>query len=66
LGLDEFSMSPVVIPEVKYVISNVRFEDARKVAEQALSLPTGEEIEAFTNKRLNELIPWLKKTKKSA
>ena len=64
MGLDEFSMSPVVVPEVKYVISNVRFEDAKKVAEQALSLPTGEEVEAFVNKRLNELIPWLKKTKK--
>ncbi|MDP2921193.1 MAG: phosphoenolpyruvate--protein phosphotransferase [Candidatus Omnitrophota bacterium] len=64
LGLDEFSMSPVVVPEVKYVISNVSFEDARKVAEEALKLSTGEEVETFTNKRLDELIPWLKKTKK--
>jgi len=43
----------------------VEFEDARKIAEEALSLPTGEEIEAFANKRLNEFIPWLKKTKRS-
>jgi len=64
MGLDEFSMSPVVVPEVKYVISNVKFEDARKVAEEALTLPTGEEVEIFANKRLNELIPWLRKTKK--
>jgi len=65
LGLDEFSMSPLTIPEMKYVVSNVKFEDARKIAEEALSLPTGEEIEAFANKRLNEFIPWLKKTKRS-
>ncbi|MEK6732957.1 MAG: phosphoenolpyruvate--protein phosphotransferase [Candidatus Omnitrophota bacterium] len=65
LGLDEFSMSPVLVPEMKYVISNVRFEDARKVAEEAMKLPTGEEVETFTNKRLNELMPLLKKTKKS-
>ena len=65
LGLDEFSMSPVVVPEVKYVISNVKFEDARKVAEEALKLSTGEEIETFINKRLDELIPWLKKTRKT-
>lgn len=65
LGLDEFSMSPVVVPEVKYVISNVKFEEARKVAEEALKLSTGEEIETFINKRLNELIPWLKKTRKA-
>ncbi|PIW68326.1 MAG: phosphoenolpyruvate--protein phosphotransferase, partial [Candidatus Omnitrophica bacterium CG12_big_fil_rev_8_21_14_0_65_42_8] len=57
LGLDEFSMSPLTIPEMKYVVSNVKFEDARKIAEEALSLPTGEEIEAFANKRLNEFIP---------
>ena len=65
LGLDEFSMSPVLVPEMKYVISNVRFEDARKVAEEAMKLSTGEEVESFTNKRLNELMPSLKKTKKS-
>jgi phosphotransferase system enzyme I (PtsI) len=65
LGLDEFSMSPAAVPEMKYVISNVKFEDARKIAEEALKLSTGEEIEAFTNKRLNELIPWLRKTKKA-
>ena len=65
LGLDEFSMSPVLVPEMKYVISNVRFEDARKVAEEAMKLPTGEEVETYTNKRLNELMPSLKKTKKS-
>jgi len=59
-------MSPAAVPEMKYVISNVRFEDAKKIAEEALTLSTGEEIETFTNKRLNELIPWLKKTKKSA
>ena len=65
LGLDEFSMSPVLVPEMKYVISNVRFEDARKVAEEAMKLSTGEDIEIFTNKRLNELMPSLKKTRKS-
>ena len=64
-GLDEFSMSPVLVPEMKYVISNVRFEDARKVAEEAMKLSTGKDVESFTNKRLNELMPSLRKTKKS-
>jgi phosphoenolpyruvate-protein phosphotransferase (PTS system enzyme I) len=65
LGLDEFSMSPAAVPEMKYVISNVNFKDAKEIAEEALKLSTGEEVETFTNKRLNELIPWLKKTKKA-
>ena len=61
LGLDEFSMSPAAIPEIKYVIRNLRFEDAKEVAKKALTLPTGEEVEEFANKRLYELIPKLKK-----
>jgi len=64
LGLDEFSMSPVVIPEMKYFISNMKFEDAKKVAEEAMNLSTGEEVEAFTNKKLSELVPFLKRAKK--
>jgi len=64
LGLDEFSMSPVVVPEMKYVIRNLRFKDAKKITEKALTLSTGEEVEAFVNKRLDELIPALKKLRK--
>jgi len=61
LGLDEFSMSPVVIPEVKYIIRNVKFKDAKEIAEKALSLPTSEEVDSFVSKKLDELIPKLKK-----
>ena len=61
LGLDEFSMSPAAVPEIKYVIRNVRFDDAKKIAEKALTFSTGTEVEEFTNKRLYELIPNLKK-----
>ena len=64
LGLDEFSMSPVAIPEMKYIIRSVRIKDAREIAKKALSLPTGEEVEEFANKCLNELVPGLKKKKK--
>jgi len=64
LGLDEFSMSPVAIPEMKYMIRNVRFKDAKEVAEEALDLSTGEEVEDFVNRRLDELVPKLKKLKR--
>ena len=66
LGLDEFSMSPAAVPEMKYIIRNINFKDAKEAAEEALSLPTGEEVESFINKRLNELIPGLKKMRSSA
>ncbi len=64
LGLDEFSMSPVVIPEMKYIIRNVRFKDAKKIAKEALTLTTGEEVEEFANKKLDELVPVLKKMRR--
>lgn len=64
LDLDEFSMSPVIVPEMKYIIRNVTFKDAKEVALKALTLPTGEEVEEFTNKRLNELVPALRKLRK--
>ncbi|MBU1853219.1 MAG: phosphoenolpyruvate--protein phosphotransferase [Candidatus Omnitrophica bacterium] len=64
LGLDEFSMSPAGVPEMKYVIRNVKFKDAKDVAHMALSLPTGEEVEEFANQRLDELLPALKKFRK--
>ena len=64
LGLDEFSMSPAAVPEMKYAIRNVNFSDAKKVAEKALSLPTSEEVDSFVNRRLDELIPALKKIRR--
>lgn len=65
LGLDEFSMSAATIPEMKYIIRNLKFKDAQSVAEEALTLPTGEEVEQFTNKKLNEFIPALKKMRRN-
>ena len=64
LGLDEFSMSPVVIPELKYIIRNVKFKDAKEFAKKALTLTTVEEVEKFTNGKLDELVPALKKMRR--
>lgn len=64
LGLDEFSMSPVVIPELKYIIRNVKFEDTKELAEKALTLTTVEEVERFINGKLDELVPTLKKMRR--
>ncbi len=41
LGLQEFSMSALSIPQVKKIIRGVRFQDAKKIAEEALKLETG-------------------------
>ncbi len=57
LGLDEFSMSPLVLPEIKMIIRSITLAQAREVAQKALSLSTGKEVEEFVKAKLRELIP---------
>ncbi len=56
LGLDEFSMPPQVIPEVKYIIRCVTIEKAKEVARKALSLSTGREVEEYNQAILREIL----------
>lgn len=44
LGVDELSMTPSLIPTAKYVIRSMKMEDARKLAQEALSLSTAKAI----------------------
>jgi len=46
-GLDELSMSPISIPEVKRVIRSIRVSDMADSVEQALSFASTEEVQAF-------------------
>jgi phosphotransferase system enzyme I (PtsI) len=57
LGLDEFSTSPVAVPEIKRIIRSVTMDQAREVAQQAIMLSTGKEIERFARRKLKELAP---------
>jgi len=44
LGIDELSMGPVAIPEVKRVIRNIRLADAKRLADEILQMTTAKEI----------------------
>lgn len=57
LGLDEFSTSPILLPEIKKIIRAVKLSDARDLAAKALMLNTGKEIESFARRRLKEIAP---------
>ncbi len=56
LGLDEFSVPPQVIPEVKYIIRSIKLSEARAIAKEALKLSTGKEIEEFSQVRLRNIL----------
>ena len=49
LGLDEFSMNAVAIPEAKAIIRSLSLAEAEGIAAKALSLPNAEEIRAYLN-----------------
>ncbi len=55
-GLDEFSVPPRDIPEIKYIIRSVTFKQAQEIAEESLKLPTGTEVEEFTRGKLKEIL----------
>ena len=59
LGLDEFSTSPIVIPEIKKVIRAVTLNDAQEIAQKALTLSTGKEVQDYVRSKLKELVPEL-------
>ncbi len=57
LGLDEFSMSPAAIPQIKKIIRSVNYEEAQRLARQALEFTTAKEIEDFARHKLKKLLP---------
>jgi phosphoenolpyruvate-protein phosphotransferase (PTS system enzyme I) len=59
LGLDEFSTSPIAIPEIKRIIRSVNMAKAEEIAREAIALTTGEEIEKFARMKLKEIAPEL-------
>ena len=47
LDLDELSVSPAMLPEVKRIIRSATFEQAERIADKALQMKTSEEIETY-------------------
>ena len=56
LGVDELSMTPTLLPGVKFLIRAMKMEDARKLAAEALTQTDPKKtyalIEAFYNERM--------------
>jgi len=62
MGLKEFSMAPFNILQIKELIRSVSYKDAKELAEEALVLSTGKEIEELSKTRLQELAPHILNT----
>ena len=49
MGLDEFSMSAISIPEIKNIIRKINFSEAKTLATKALACATANEIKKLVN-----------------
>jgi phosphoenolpyruvate-protein phosphotransferase len=52
LGLDEFSMNPPAIPVAKQIIRTLRLDQAREVAEAALTMDSPEAVQELVRRRV--------------
>jgi phosphotransferase system enzyme I (PtsI) len=57
LGLDEFSVVPKVLPEIKKIIRSVKLREAKRIAKHALSLQTEDEVKAYLRSIMKERFP---------
>lgn len=55
LGLDEFSMPSIMIPEIKHIIRSVTLPQAQGIANGALSFSTAKEVGDFVHQKMKEL-----------
>lgn len=56
LELDEFSMPPPLVPRVKELVRSVSFEEAKKIAAEALKLDTAKEVEKYLQEELKKIL----------
>jgi len=47
MGVDELSTSAMAIPEIKKIIRSIKFEDAKRHAQEVLKLPTIDDVKKF-------------------
>lgn len=57
LGVDELSMTPGVVPLVKYVIRHMRYADAERLAEKALQCERGEDVLRLCRELAEHIVP---------
>jgi len=57
MGLDEFSVIPSVLPEIKKIIRTTKFKDAKRVADKVLTMTTEQEARDYLLALIRNQIP---------
>ena len=56
-GLDEFSVNPAMLPEVKKIIRSITMQDAKRVALKVLELSDTNDIKNYLKEELHKVVP---------
>ena len=57
IGIDELSVIPPVLPEIKKIIRSIKLKDAKRVADKVCTLHTEHEIRAFLSSIIKNKVP---------
>jgi phosphotransferase system enzyme I (PtsI) len=57
IGVDELSVIPPVLPEIKKIIRSIKLKDAKRVADKVCALHTEREIRAFLSSIIKNKVP---------
>jgi phosphotransferase system enzyme I (PtsI) len=57
LGLDEFSVVPNILPEIKKIIRSIHYTEAQHVAERVLAMQSEDEIKTFLKHLMKHKFP---------
>jgi len=57
MGIDELSVAPIVLPEIKKVILSIRQKDAKRVAEKVLAMTHDQEIREYLSSVIRNKVP---------
>jgi len=55
LGLDEFSVSPIILPEVKNTVRHIDLSKSKEIAARALTLSTAREVEELAVREIRAM-----------
>lgn len=61
LNIDELSMTPMSLLQIKELIRSVSYEKVQQLAQQVIGFSTAQEVVAFSEQRLGELAPHILK-----
>ena len=57
MGIDELSVIPTVLPEIKKIIRSIKYKDAKRITDKVLSLHTEDEIREYLASVVKKQLP---------